>query len=346
MHDLLKQVPWAAFDRLVEQHGADARVRKLTTKAQFVALLYAQLAGAASLREIETALASHAARLYHVGGSAVSRSTLSDANALRPAALFGALFTKMAAQASRGLKRKIGEAVRLIDSTGVRLAGLGGEWARFSARVCGAKLHIVYDPDIDRPLYAAVTTATTHDISAAKAMPIEAGATYVKLIAENPVAAGSPILCDRIGWLPPRQAMSRKNPFQKPVREVRVKTETGKMLRILSNDIDAPAEEIAALYKRRWAIELFFRWVKQTLRIRHFVGRSENAMRIQIAVALIAFLLLRLAQRAAAILESPLAFARLVRANFMHRRPIHRLLAPPEPQPTDPRQCSLNLHPI
>jgi hypothetical protein len=376
MHSLLQQVPWAAFDRLVEQHGADARVRKLTTKAQFVALLYAQLAGAASLREIETALASHASRLYHLGGAKVSRCTLSDANAMRPAAVFADLFARMAAQANRGLKRKIGGAVRLIDSTGVRLAGLGGEWARFSAKVCGAKLHIVYDPDVDRPLYAAVTTAATHDISAAKAMPIEAGATYVfdlgyydygwwakldaagcrivtrfkkntplKLIAENPVAADTHILCDRIGWLPPRQAMSRKNPFQRPVREIRVKTATGKTLRILSNDIDAPAEEIAALYKRRWAIELFFRWVKQTLKIKHFVGRSENAMRIQIAVALIAFLLLRLAQRSAAILESPLAFARLVRANLMHRRPIHRLLAPPEPQPTDPRQCSLNLQP-
>jgi len=374
MHGLLKQVPWTAFERLVEQHGADARVRKLTTKAQFVALLYAQLAGAASLREIETALASHAARLYHAGGAAVSRSTLSDANALRPAALFTDLFAAITAQASRGLRKKIGEAVRLIDSTGVRLAGLGAEWARFSAKACGGKLHVIYDPGADQPLYAALSTARTHDVTAAKAMPLEPGATYVfdlgyydygwwakldqagcrivtrfkkntplALLETRPIAAGSPILSDRIGTLPARLATSRKNPFGKPVREIRISTETGKELRILSNDLDAPAEEIAALYKRRWAIELFFRWVKQTLKIRHFVGRSENAVRIQIAVALIAFLLLRLAQAAAAIVESPLAFARLVRINLMHRRALDRLLLPPEPENTDPRQCCLDL---
>ena len=87
------------------------------------------------------------------------------------------------------------------------------------------------------------------------------------------------------------------------------------------NDLDATAQEIADLYKRRWAIELFFRWVKQTLKIRRFLGTSENAVRIQIAVALIAFLLLRMAQAAQTAIASPLAFARLVRANLMHRRP-------------------------
>ena len=117
----------------------------------------------------------------------------------------------------------------------------------------------------------------------------------------------------------------------KPVREVRVRTETGKVLRILCNDLDASAQEIAELYKRRWAIELFFRWVKQTLKIKHFLGTSENAVRIQIAVALIAYLLLRLAQKAQTAILSPLAFARLVRVNLMHRRRIDRLL---EPKPT------------
>jgi hypothetical protein len=94
------------------------------------------------------------------------------------------------------------------------------------------------------------------------------------------------------------------------------------------NDLDAPAEEIAALYKRRWQIELFFRWIKQTLKIRHFLGRSENAVRIQLAVALIAFLLLRLAQEAQSAVQSPLAFARLIRANLMHRRSIDRFSEP------------------
>src|SRR6185295_3812204 len=118
------------------------------------------------------------------------------------------------------------------------------------------------------------------------------------VVEERPVAAGSSILGDRIGHLPQRLAASRQNPMSKRVREITVVIETGKVLRIVSNDLGASAQEIADLYKRRWAIELFFRWVKQTLKIDHFFGTSENAVRIQIAVALIAFVLLRLAHDA------------------------------------------------
>ena len=149
---------------------------------------------------------------------------------------------------------------------------------------------------------------------------------------ERPVAEGSAILSDRTGQLPARQAASRKNPFSAKVREVRVRIDTGKILRILSNDLKASAEEIADLYKRRWGIELFFRWVKQTLKIRTFLGTSENAVRIQIATALIAYLLLRLAQAAHKTPLKPLLFARLIRANLMHYRRIDQLLEPERPR--------------
>jgi IS4 transposase len=358
-HGILKHVPWHAFDRLVEEQGADFRVRKLTTKGQFVALLYGQLSGAERLREIIAGLESHAARLYHLGIEPVRRSTLSDANALRPYTVFTDLFATMVTQANRGLRRKVAETTYLIDSTGVRLNGFSAQWARFSAGVCGAKVHVVYDADAERPIYAAVSAATVNDITEAKAMPITAGVTYVfdlayydygwwakladagcrivtrfkantklAVVAEQPVPKDSDILSDRVGYLPERMARSRTNPFHDPVREIRVQIETGKVLRILSNDIDASAQEIADLYKRRWQIELFFRWVKQTLKITRFLGTSENAVRIQIAVALIAFLLLRLAQATQAVVQSPLVFARLIRANLMHRRRIDRLLHP------------------
>jgi hypothetical protein len=167
--------------------------------------------------------------------------------------------------------------------------------------------------------------------------------TPLVVVAENPLPAPSLVLSDRIGHLPERQARSRKNPFQDPVRELRVRTETGKILRIVTNDLDAPADEIAELYKRRWQIELFFRWVKHTLKVRHFFGTSENAVRIQIAVALIAFLLLRMAHGLQSSVQSLLAFTRLVANNLMHRRPIDRLLDPSPPILTDRRQLSLNL---
>jgi hypothetical protein len=149
------------------------------------------------------------------------------------------------------------------------------------------------------------------------------------------------VLSDRIGHLPRRQAGCRQNPMSRPVREVRVRIATGKILRVLTNDLDAPAAEIAGLYKQRWQIELFFRWVKQTLKIRHLVGTSENAVRIQIAVALIAFLLIRLAYADQKVVHSLLAFARLLRANLMHRRRIDRLLSPDPPKPQNPRQLTL-----
>ena len=367
-HGVLKHVPWAIVDRLVEQHDADRDPRALKTRAHLIAMLHAQLCGARGLREIETNLRSHASKLYHLGGCTISKSALSTANAERPVEVFGGLLSALMSQLQRGYRRKIGDCVRLIDSTSVRLSGLSSDWATFSTGVCGAKAHFVYDPDADQPLYLMVTPANVNDITAAKQMPIEAAATYVfdlgyydygwwatldragcrivtrlksntpfEIVEDRPVPPESPIRSDRTGYLPKRLAASRNNPMSGLVREVRVVIETGTVLRIFTNDLAASAQEVADLYKRRWAIELFFRWVKQTLKISHFFGTSENAVRIQIAVALIAFLLLRLAHDANRIVQSPLAFARLIRANLMHRRPIAALLQTPPPKPKPPQ---------
>lgn len=374
-HSLMKHVPWSKFEQVVEKYGADRLVRKLTTKRHFIALLYGQLSGSTSLREIVTGMASHETRLYHVGAAPVKRSTMSDANSQRPWQVFSELFVQMLPQAHRGLRRATADAVRLIDSTSIRLSGLSQGWATFSADVFGAKAHIVYDPNADRPVYFAVTPANVNDITAAKAIPIEPGATYVydlgyydygwwavlddagcrfvtrlkkntpfSVVKENRVPKNSNIVYDRIGYLPARLASSRKNPLQVPVREICVIIESGKQLRIVTNDLDAPAEEIAELYKQRWQVELFFRWVKQTLRIRHFIGVSENAVRIQIAIALIAFLILRMAQLAQKAVHSSLEFARLVRTNLMHRRPINHLLEPLQPIPINSNQLKLALY--
>jgi IS4 transposase len=372
LHQILKQIPWSAFDRVVEAHEANKHVRRLTTKSQLIAMLYAQLSSAASLREIEAGLESWQSRLYHLGVERPRRSTLSDANLLRPSAVFSELLSLMMKQAHRGLRRALADTTYLIDSTGLRLDERSANWARFSTGVCGAKLHVIYDPASDRPIYAGISAAKVNDITIAQKMPIEPGATYVfdlgyydyrwwaelddagcrivtrfkkntslKLLEELRVAKNGPVLSDRIGFLPARQTNNRRNPFQHAVREVRVMTDAGKVLRILSNDLDATAEEIADLYKRRWAIELFFRWVKQTLKIRHFIGTSENAVRIQVAVALIAFLLLRLAQTVQKTIKSPLAFARLVRINLMQHRPIDRLLGPHHRSRLNPDQLDL-----
>ena len=374
MHGVTRHLPWSDFERLVEELGTDADERGFDSKSHLMAMLFAQFAQAGALRDFEAGMASHAARLYHLGITPAVRSTLADANRNRDSRLFSGLFALMVGRLSRGQRRNLAETTYLLDATAVPLPAHAARWARFSATTCGVKLHVIYDAGAERPIgacpragrgpdpWAAVTASNVNDITAAHAMPIEPGATYVfdlgyydyawwakldkaqcrivtrfktntplQVIETLELPEGSSILSDRIGFLPMRQASQRQNPMADAVREVRVRTNTGKVLRLLSNDLDASAQEIADLYRRRWAIELFFRWVKQVLDIKHFLGRSENAVRIQIATALIAFLLLRIAQATQKAILSPLKFTRLIRQNLMHRRAINALLRPPEP---------------
>ena len=375
-HEITKHIPWATFERLVDEHGSDFRVRRLDTKSQFLALLFGQLSGASSLREIEAGLASHSSQLYHLGAKHAARSTLADANAKRPWQVFAGLFADMAAKASRQTRRQLADVTHILDATRVRLSSVHQEWTTQIKHKWAAKLHVVYDPDADTPLKLDVTPQTVNDITCAKTFTPEPGVTYVfdlayydyrwwaqldaqgcrivtrlkrntqlEVSAELPVPEGSNILSDRIGHLPQRQARSRRNPFSDPVREITVRIATGKQIRVVTNDLDTPGEDIAELYKQRWQIELFFKWIKQNLKIRHFLGTSENAVRTQVFVALIAYILLRMAQATQKDVKQPIAFARLVRLNLMHKRPIDSLKTSHQPPPRDTSQMSLELIP-
>ncbi len=374
LHGLLQFIPWSRFDALVDEHGSDLRVRKLNSKSQLIALIHAQLSGASSLREVEATMASQKARLYHLGAAAPKRSTLADANRERPAEVFCQLFETLLAQAHRGLRKASRDAVRLIDATSAGLTAQSKSWASYGARGCAAKLHLVFDPAAALPVHFVVTPARVNDITAAKAMPIEPGATYVfdlgyydfswwatldaagcrfvtrlkthtkpTLIEERQVEAGGSIVADRVIRLAGRLAGNRRNPLDRPLREIHVRIDTGKILRLVSNDLHTAAEDIAEHYKTRWQIELFFRWVKQTLKIRRFLGTSHNAVRTQIAVALIAYLLLQMAFAAQTTVRSILMFARTVRANLMHFKTIHDLADPPPRPKGFPGQLDLHL---
>jgi hypothetical protein len=368
----MQHLPWAEFEALVARHGRNEQAREFNATSHLVAMVYAQLSEACSLRALVGELQSHATRLYHLGAKPPARSTLADANRDRPAALFSDLFAVMVGRLTRGQRRSLADTTYLIDASVLPLPARAARWARFSDTACGAKMHVIYDAGEERPIYAAVSAAKVNDITAAQSMPIEPGATYVfdlgyydyawwakldaaqcrivtrlktytrlREVRRRAVPAGSAVLSDCTGFLPARQADSRRNPMADAVREIQVRTDTGKLLRILSNDLDAPAQEIADLYKRRWAIELFFRWVKQTLQLSRFLGRSENAVRIQIATAMIAFLLIRLAQAGQTAVGSPLAFARLLRSNLMQRRAIANLARPEPPTPSAAGQMVL-----
>ena len=376
-HQLLQFVPWDRFERAVEAHGADARVRRLTTKSQFIALLYAQLAGAQSLREIEQGMMSHAQRLYHLGATVPARSTFADANAKRPAQLFADLFAMMTLSASRGLRRYVREAVHLVDATSIRLTDVSRAWADYEAHGALVKLHVDFDADRSVPANIAIMPARINDVCMVDTMPIEPGATYVfdlgyyefswwsrldaegcrfvtrlktntkpRVIQARAVKTGSNVKSDALVAIDGRLCSARgaRHPLAGvTLREVTVVTDDGRMLRLLTNDLDAPAVEIGALYKARWQVELFFRWIKQHLKIKRFLGTSENAIRIQIAVALIVFLILRMASEATRTTSSLLTFARLVRANLMHLRPLAGLEKPPPERVRYPNQAELAL---
>jgi hypothetical protein len=367
-------VHWHRFDALVDHHGSDKHVRTLSTKTQFIAMTYGQLSGAESLRETVTRFNSQHSSLYHLGAKPVARSTIADANTKRSSGIFEDLFKELAAAAQRRVRQAVQEATFLIDSTHLRLNEHSAKWARYSAGVCGAKVHVVYDPDADQPIYAAVSAANVNDITAAKQMPIEAGATYVfdlgyydygwwnemhqagcrivtrlkcntklTITREKHMPPGGPILADRCGTLPKRQMHNRRNPMDVEMREVVVRIDTGKVIRVLTNDLTSTAQTIADLYQRRWAIELHFRWIKQALKIRKFLGTSDNAVRTQVYIALIVFLLLHLAHEAEKISLNLLDFVRLVRTHLMSRRDIRALDRADDPSPPpDPRQYALD----
>lgn len=351
---LLKAVPRGWFDREAARHHTGRAKRVLSPWGHLVTMVLAQVCGTRSLRDLERILAHHAGVLAHLGLDTVRRSTLSDANGSRPAALFEAVAHKLTA--AIGARGRRAQATRLIDATRIFAGRRVESWTGRG----GIKLHMVFDPQSGRPTCFTVTPERVNDITAAKTMPIESGATYVfdkgyydfafwaRLAAEgcrfvtrlkvnsptHPIAeraAGGTILFDRIVTLSQRLSSQRRNPYSTPVRLVGVRIDTGRELTLVTNDLEAPATEIAELYKTRWQIELFFKWIKQNLKLAHFIGTTRNAVTIQIMAALIGYLLLKIASARHAGQSSLQAIARLMPATLLARRCFADLLRPPNP---------------
>lgn len=355
---LLKAVPRDWFERTARIHHSGRAKRGLNYWGHMVVMVAAQLSGARSLRDLERLLERHSGVLPHLGLGRVARSTLADANSERPVALFEAVAARLCDQC--GGRRLGKEALRLIDATRLYAGKRAETWAGG-----GVKLHMGLDPAEQRPVWFAVTRDRINDITAAKTMPIEAGATYVfdkgyydfsfwtaldaagcrfvtrlkknspTRVIEDRTPQGDAILFDRIVRLSERLSAQRRNPFQAAVRLVGVRLDGGREITLLSNDLTAPATEIAALYKARWQVELFFKWIKQNLKLAHFLGTSENALVIQIMAALIAYLLLRLAclrHRAELGMQ---AIARLMPILLLARRPLAEIINVPDPPDND-----------
>jgi hypothetical protein len=367
---VVEHFPWQRFDHYVRKHNADRRQRSFTSRQHFLALLAGTLGGQHGLRALVAALAPNSGALRLLGGKAPARSTLAEATRTRPADLFVDLLQELIAQLNRPARRALRGAVRLIDATYLGLGPRMQRWLGLHQGHVAAKLHVVFDPGAQKPVFFALTPARLNDITAAKCLlPIEPGATYVfdlgyydfawwaQLVAAGcsfvtrlksntalreaqprAVAPGGNVLADQTGYLPERLAASRRNPFHHKGREITIRIDSGKLLRLFTNDLTSPAEEIAALYKERWQIELFFKWIKQNLKITRFIGTSENAIRTQIAVAFIAYLLVRLMQLKQPVPPPAVLILLIVRTHLFVRRPLAALLDPR--QPPQPRARS------
>lgn len=360
---LLKPIDRRRFQTIVRRHRGDAYDKSFTSWDHLVALMFAQLSRAESLRGLALAFNANAHHHYHLNVGKLSRSTLSDANARRPVGVFADTFSMLAEMTDRRTRQEGAEMVRLIDASPIPL-GKVCNWAKWNGRIRGMKMHVVYHPKNDVLRCVEITSATVNDIEIGREVELEAGATYVfdkgyyhfgwwkKINDANAFFVTRPKVSTRFRTVRRRYVRKRiGNGFRIiddaevvlaskgdsrlaiPLRRIRVRRDNGGIITLITNDLERTAVEIAALYKGRWQIELLFRWIKQHLEIRKFLGTNENAIRLQVFAAMIAYLLLRIAARWNCIEMPALRLAELVCQRLFLRRPIAEIDKPPPVNP-------------
>jgi putative transposase len=354
---LINHLPRGCFDEAVAATGADKHRKGFSCWSQLVTMIYAQLSGADSLRTVVAGLNAHASHHYHLGVRPVSRSTLADANAGTDAAVFARIAATLMSRVQRQTRQQASELLYLLDSTSITLKGRGfDEWTFEDRTRCtqGLKLHVLYQGQEQVPCQISFSAANVNDIDQARPLALQSGARYVfdkgycdyawwNTIREAgahfvtrfktnaalciqhsrriPEAAQATILEDQIVRFKYRHNRAgHTNPYQAPLRRIIVdRGPDQKPLLLATNDLKSPALEIASHYRARWGIELFFKWIKQHLQLGRFLGRSENAVKIQILTALIAYLLVALYRLTHATTQSMWACLALLRASLFQR---------------------------
>jgi IS4 transposase len=354
-HQILEFIPRKTFQAIVDKYQGDRRTRSLTCWDQMLALIFCQLSGRSSLRDIVTSFNSQQTRHYHLGTNVICRSSLAEANKKRSAEIFKETFFYLLNQVNKQLpKRDAKEMILLIDSTTISLNLNQFKWAKFRSRKGGLKLHTVYDPMAEVPVHFEMTNAKMNDRKALDTLPIKSGATYVVDRAYNDYkwyyslteqgcffvgrmkkdavyevvktrkSEGENIVNDELIRLSSKQA---KDNCPTDLRRITFfREEDKKTLVFITNDLVRSAVEISELYKQRWQIELFFKWIKQNLKIKKFLGHSENAVLIQVLTAMISYLLIKLVQLKNKTKLSLQEITRLIGINIMQRRSLFELL--------------------
>lgn len=329
---VMEFVPWKSFGRIVERHQGDAGVRTLSCADLFRIMAFSQLTWRESLRDIEVCLEANQAKLFHMGiARPPARSTLADALNLRDWRIYHALAMRLIARARAlygqessvlGLDRS----VYALDSTTIDLCLRLFDWAPFRSTKAAIKLHTLLDLRGAIPAFIHLSDGKLHDVNVLDILLVEAGSFYLmdrgyldfarlyaihqagaffvtrarknlsaRRIYSHPADRASGIVCDQRVLL---NGVSIAQKYPEHLRRIRFHDPgTGKKLVFLTNHTALPAPTIAALYKSRWQIELFFRWIKQHLRIKHFLATSENAVRSQIWCAIATYVLIAIVKK-------------------------------------------------
>lgn len=367
---ILKLIPRIDFERIVKDTGAEYRSKGLSSWSQFVAMLFCQLGRAHSLREIEGGLKSCEGKLAHLGIEAPARSSLSYANGHRPwelfEKLFYGLFETVAAKAVGRKKFRFKNKLVSLDSTVIDLCLSMYDWAKFRRTKGAVKLHLVLDHDGYLPCFGIITDGKVADVKAAHQMHFapdtivvddrgyndfrlfakwtDASVYFVtrmkdntlfEVVEEHDVPKHRNILKDQTIRLTGTGAQQKCPHLLRRIEAVR--EDTGGILVFLTNHHGLGATTIAAIYKDRWQIELFFKALKQNLKIKTFVGTSANAVKTQIWTALISMLLLRYLQLCSRFGWSLANLVALLRMNLFTHRDLMAWLDQPFATPPDPQ---------
>ena len=329
---VMEFIPWTSFDRIVRRHGGNAGVRSLSCAEQFRAMAFAQLTWRESLRDIEASLSANSTKLYAMGfRSAVKRSTLADANESRNWLIWSDLAAVLIRRArklyaSDSLGVELDNTVYALDSSTVDLCLSLFDWAPFRSTKAAIKLHTLLDLRGAIPAFIHISDGKMGDVNVLDMLSFEAGAFYVmdrgyldftrlhrlhqagaffvtrakrgmnaRRVYSNPVDRGTGLICDQFvmltGFYPVRN-------YPEHLRRIKYKDpESGKTLVFLTNNTALPALTICGLYKSRWQVELFFKWIKQHLRIKHFLGNSENAVKTQVWCAVATYVLIAIVRK-------------------------------------------------
>jgi hypothetical protein len=369
---LMELLPWKRFQRVVAKYGGDRYVKHFSCSSQFLCMAFAQLTYRESLRDIEACLRAHEAKLYHLGiRGRVSRSTLADANETRDWRIYAEFAQALIAKAqplyaNDPLEIDLANTVYALDSTLIELCLSVFPWARYRSNDSAVKLHTVLDVRASIPTFLYITHGKVSDLALLDQLIPEPGAFYVmdrgfidytrlhRLHEHGAffvVRAKSNLnarrryshLVDHSSGLRSDQTIILNNfyahrGFLHPLRRVRIKDlQTGKSLIVLTNNFALPALTITTLYRYRWRIELFFKWIKQHLRIKAFFGTSENAVKTQIWIAVAVYVLIALVKKRFNLQASLYELLQILSVTLFERDPIDQVLtlAPAETQLLD-----------